>query len=245
MATTMPTIGCSINALSHRYGERRIFSGLELHIKPGQFVSVLGVSGAGKSTLLRLIAGLETPDAGSVRPIGQAVDGKITVRVMFQEDRLLPWWSVERNVLLGLDKHKRLSDARRLLAHVGLQGLESLWPAQLSGGQKQRVALARALIHQPDWLLLDEPFGALDALTRVTAQLLLERLWLESPRTVLLVTHDVEEALVLSDRVILLGNGEIAHDINISQPRPRHRSNHELAELKEALLNELVAVHQA
>ncbi|KAF1047909.1 ABC transporter ATP-binding protein [Xylophilus sp.] len=241
MAGDFP-IGIQVNGLRHGYGPRRIFDGLDLRIEPGQFVSVLGTSGAGKSTLLRLVAGLEAADAGTVRPLDDGAGGKAAVRVMFQEDRLLPWWTAERNVLLGLPTD-RLADARRLLAQVGLQGLEGLWPAQLSGGQKQRVALARALIHQPDWLLLDEPFGALDALTRVTAQQLLERLWRESPRTVLLVTHDVEEALVLSDRVILLGRGGIARDIAIAQPRPRHRSDQGLAMLKEQLLDKLVSVH--
>jgi sulfonate transport system ATP-binding protein len=158
---------------------------------------------------------------------------------MFQEDRLMPWRSVLRNVTLGL--RGRDEDARSLLAAVGLAGREKDFPVVLSGGQRQRVALARALIHEPELLLLDEPFGALDAITRAAMQLLLLDLLARRPRTVVLVTHDVEEALLLSDRVLLLQAGGIARDIRIETPRPRHRGDPSLAALKEELLDGLLA----
>ena len=231
-------VGLSLRGIAHAYSGRPVFNGIDLDIEPGQFVSFLGSSGTGKSTLLRLIAGLESPDGGTITPVGTPATGSPNIRLMFQEDRLLPWWTVLRNVQLGLTGHE--SQARALLAAVGLEGRETQWPSQLSGGQKQRVALARALIHRPDWLLLDEPFGALDAITRVTAQQLLERLWQESPRTVLLVTHDVEEALVLSDRIIVLGEGRILQDLTVDEARPRHRGDPRLAARKEELLNGLL-----
>jgi sulfonate transport system ATP-binding protein len=163
--------------------------------------------------------------------------------MMFQEDRLLPWRTVQRNVVLGLKR--RESDAREILRAVGLDGRESEFPIVLSGGQRQRVALARALIHEPDLLLLDEPFGALDAITRAAMQLLLERLLAARPRTVILVTHDVEEALLLSDRVLLMRDGGIARDLVLEQPRPRHRGDASLAALKEELLDGLLVAERA
>jgi len=232
-------VGLRIEDLGHHYGPNMIFEQLNLEIESGSFVSFLGASGTGKSTLLRLIANLESPTQGRVVPVGQVDRGSpVNVRVMFQEDRLLPWRTALRNVQLGLKGHER--EALALLEAVGLQGRESMWPEQLSGGQRQRVALARALIHKPDWLMLDEPFGALDALTRVTAQQLLERLWLERPCTVMLVTHDVEEALVLSDRVIVLGEGGVSQDIRLDLPRPRHRGDPLIAQWKEKLLDSLI-----
>lgn len=236
------SIGLRLTNLTHAYAGRRVLDSLNLDIQPGQFVSFIGASGTGKSTLLRLIADLEKPLSGRVDPLprqrANQEASEVNVRVMFQEDRLLPWWTALQNVQLGLTG--REAEARRLLHAVGLAGRESLWPAQLSGGQKQRVALARALIHRPDWLLLDEPFGALDALTRVTAQQLLEQMLRESPRTVLLVTHDVEEALVLSDRVIVLGGGHVLKDLDVDLPRPRHRDHPRLVAWKQELLDGLL-----
>jgi sulfonate transport system ATP-binding protein len=158
---------------------------------------------------------------------------------MFQEDRLMPWRTVLRNVTLGL--RQRDDDARRLLAAVGLAGREADFPSVLSGGQRQRVALARALIHEPEVLLLDEPFGALDAITRAAMQLLLQGLLARRPRTVVLVTHDVEEALLLSDRVLVMRDQRIVRDLSITQARPRHRGDPALAALKEELLDDLLA----
>jgi sulfonate transport system ATP-binding protein len=219
------------------YGGRWVLEDLGLEVEPGSFVSFLGPSGAGKSTLLRIIAGLEQPSAGSVGLLGEGTE-PVTSRMMFQEDRLLPWRSVEDNVLLGVKG--RQDEARALLDAVGLAGRGGAWPAELSGGQKQRVALARALLHHPQLLLLDEPFGALDAITRIAMQQLLERLWLEQPRTVLLVTHDVEEALVLSDRVLVLSDGSISRDLRIDLPRGERRGHPQLVSWKEELLRELL-----
>ena len=229
-----------LRSVSKAFGRRVVLEGLELSVKARQFVSVIGPSGAGKSTLLRLLAGLETPDRGSIEL--RRTDRTPDVRIMFQEDRLLPWRSVLRNVLLGVKG--RAQDARAILRAVGLQGREDEFPIGLSGGQRQRVALARALIHEPDVLLLDEPFGALDAITRAAMQLLLGQLLAARPRTVLLVTHDVEEALLLSDRVLLMSNGRIARDLVLDSPRPRHRGDPKLAALKEELLDGLLAAER-
>jgi sulfonate transport system ATP-binding protein len=194
---------------------------------------VVGRSGCGKSTLLRLIAGLEAPDAGAV----QFGDGNSNVRpetrVMFQDARLLPWKRVADNVALGLP---RGTDATPALRQVGLQDRAQEWPAVLSGGQRQRVALARALVHDPQLLLLDEPLGALDALTRIEMQQMIERLWQARGFTALLVTHDVQEAVALADRVVLIEDGEISMDCRIDLPRPRSRGNPRFAELEEAIL---------
>jgi len=220
------------------FGTRLVLNDLDLEIPAGQFVSLIGPSGAGKSTLLRLIAGLDRPDAGRIERV-RADGGLPDARMMFQEDRLLLWRTVQRNVTLGLRKSD--VEARAMLAAVGLAGREQDWPIHLSGGQRQRVALARALVHEPDLLLLDEPFGALDAITRASMQMLLESLLSKRPRTVVLVTHDVEEALLLSDRVLLLKDGGITQDIAINDPRPRHRGAPGLAALKEQLLDGLIA----
>jgi sulfonate transport system ATP-binding protein len=228
--------GLVLQSVGKSFGDRNILSEIDLEIPAGRFVSLIGPSGVGKSTLLRIVAGLEPPTTGRVEL--QSCDGRPDVRMMFQEDRLMPWRTVLRNVTLGLKRREH--DARRMLSAVGLAGREDDFPLVLSGGQRQRVALARALIHEPDLLLLDEPFGALDAITRATMQLLLEELLSRRPRTVVLVTHDVEEALLLSDRVLLMSGGGIARDLAIEQPRPRHRGDPKLAALKEDLLNGLL-----
>lgn len=236
---TRPPAGARLllDAVGRRYGDRRVLENLDLEVEPGSFVSFLGPSGAGKSTLLRIVAGLERPSAGSVELRGTGPE-PVTARMMFQEDRLLPWRSVENNVLLGVGG--RREEARALLEAVGLAGRGGAWPAELSGGQRQRVALARALLHQPELLLLDEPFGALDAITRIAMQQLVERLWLDQPRTVLLVTHDVEEALVLSDRVLVLAGGSVGRDLRIDLPRGGRRGHPRLVAWKEEILQGLL-----
>jgi sulfonate transport system ATP-binding protein len=236
----MSGAGISLRSVGKSYAGRTVLSGVDLDVAPGQFVSIIGPSGAGKSTLLRLVAGLDAPSQGRIEL--RTTSHKADVRLMFQEDRLLPWRTVLGNVLLGVRGRQR--DAANILAAVGLQGREGEFPVGLSGGQRQRVALARALIHEPDLLLLDEPFGALDAITRAAMQLLLEQLLAAKPRTVVLVTHDVEEALLLSDRVLLIKDGGIARDLIFDQPHPRHRGDPVLSALKEELLDGLLTAER-
>ena len=235
-------LGVRIRNLRKSFGDRQVLHGLSLDIEPGQFVSVVGRSGCGKSTLLRLIAGLETPDEGTIQT-DTGDKGSAAIRIMFQEPRLLPWASVIRNVDIGLagtDMRGRYHLARQALASVGLGDRAHDWPSMLSGGQKQRVALARALINHPGLLLLDEPLGALDALTRIEMQSLLESMWLTRRFTAVLVTHEVAEAIVLSDRVIVLENGRITEDIWIDLPRPRRRGDARFAALEQHLLERLL-----
>jgi sulfonate transport system ATP-binding protein len=218
------------------YGGREVLKGLDLRIAPGEFIAIVGRSGCGKSTLLRLLAGLESANAGRV---GFDTDHP-EVRIMFQDSRLLPWKRVIDNVALGLSKAQRNGSVKEALAKVGLADRASDWPAVLSGGQRQRVALARALVHDPRLLLLDEPLGALDALTRIEMQQLIEDLWRERGFTAVLVTHDVQEAIALADRVILIEQGEITLDERIALPRPRARGNPEFARLEEAILSRVL-----
>ncbi len=218
--------------MSKHYAENIVLNQLDLHIPAGQFVAVVGRSGGGKSTLLRLLAGLETPTAGDVlagiTPLAEIQDD---TRMMFQDARLLPWKSVIDNVGLGLKGQWR-DAAHQALAAVGLENRAGEWPVALSGGQKQRVALARALIHRPGLLLLDEPLGALDALTRLEMQDLIVSLWQEHGFTVLLVTHDVSEAVAMADRVLLIEEGKIGLDLTVDIPRPRRLGSVRLAELE-------------
>ena len=192
-----------LSAVTKQYAANTVLNQLDLHIQAGQFVAVVGRSGGGKSTLLRLLAGLESPTSGALlagtTPLAEIQDD---TRMMFQDARLLPWKTVIDNVGLGLKGHWH-NAARDALANRAQE-----WPAALSGGQKQRVALARALIHRPGLLLLDEPLGALDALTRLEMQELIVSLWQEHGFTVLLVTHDVSEAVAMADRVLLIEDGK-------------------------------------
>lgn len=235
-ARLTPGLPLLLNHISKRYGEKIILNELDLHIPAGQFVAVVGRSGGGKSTLLRLLAGLE-PASGGVILAGNAplATAQEETRLMFQEARLLPWKSVIDNVGLGL-KGDWKAAATQALAAVGLANRASEWPAALSGGQKQRVALARALIHRPALLLLDEPLGALDALTRIEMQELIVSLWQEHAFTVLLVTHDVSEAVAMADRVLLIEDGKIGLDLTVDLPRPRRVGSARLAELEGQVL---------
>ena len=225
-----PGIPLLLNGVSKRYGSKTILNELDLHIPTGQFVAVVGRSGGGKSTLLRLLAGLEKPNAGQLlagsTPLAQIQDD---TRMMFQDSRLLPWKTVIDNVGLGLKGQWREA-ALRALASVGLEDRAGEWPAALSGGQKQRVALARALIHRPGLLLLDEPLGALDALTRLEMQDLIVSLWQEHGFTVLLVT----------DRVLLIEEGKIGLDLLVDIPRPRRTGSAKLGELEAEVLNRVM-----
>lgn len=220
-----------VRRLRRVFGSRSVLDGVDLTLRRGEFVALLGASGTGKSTLLRILAGLDAGAAGQVSVAPRRA-------VMFQDARLLPWRSVFRNVTLGLRGRDR--EALALLAEVGLgPSFASRWPRALSGGEAQRVALARALVRSPDLLLLDEPFGALDALTRIKMQQLLSQLHALHGSAVLLVTHDVEEAVVLADRVLVLRDGQLSSDVRVGMPRPRNRSHPEVVALRHRLLNEL------
>lgn len=232
-----PQAGTAIHArhLQKSYNGRGVLKSLQLDVQAGEFVAVIGRSGCGKSTLLRLIAGLEKADSGSLNfaQNGQK-NARPETRVMFQDSRLLPWKSVLDNVGLGLSD--RRNDALAALSKVALAERAGDWPSVLSGGQRQRVALARALVHEPTLLLLDEPLGALDALTRIEMQRLIEQLWQQRGFTALLVTHDVQEAIALADRVILIEDGQITLDQIVDLPRPRARGNPVFAALEEQIL---------
>jgi sulfonate transport system ATP-binding protein len=235
-------LSLTIRGLRKSFGDNEVLRGIDLHIPAGQSVAIVGRSGCGKSTLLRLIAGLERATAGTIS-LGEDARPE-DVRVMFQEPRLLPWARVLSNVEVGLGRERNSPDAQaraeRALVEVGLAEKRSQWPAVLSGGQKQRVALARALVSQPRVLAFDEPLGALDALTRISMQRLLERVWHDQGFTAILVTHDVAEAVTLADRVLVIEDGRIAHDFNVDVPRPRQRGSVTLAALEGTILKNLL-----
>jgi sulfonate transport system ATP-binding protein len=232
-----------LRGVSKHYAGRSVLEHVDLKIKPGEFVAVVGRSGCGKSTLLRAIAGLERPDSGQVKIGGGGASPE--VRMMFQDARLLPWKTVLDNVALGLpDGKERAQDrARAALASVGLEARAGEWPAVLSGGQRQRVALARALVHRPQLLLLDEPLGALDALTRIEMQQLIETLWIERGFTAVLVTHDVQEAVVLADRILLIEDGGLAMDLPVGLARPRARGAPDFGALEKQVLDRVLDMH--
>jgi sulfonate transport system ATP-binding protein len=235
-------LALTIRGLRKSFGDHEVLRGIDVHIPAGQFVAIVGRSGCGKSTLLRLIAGLDRADAGTISFGGETLAEDI--RVMFQEPRLLPWARVLSNVEVGLGRQRSSVDAQvradRALVEVGLDSKRGQWPAALSGGQKQRVALARALVSQPRVLAFDEPLGSLDALTRISMQNLMERVWVDQGFTAILVTHDVSEAVALADRVLIIEDGRIAQDIDIDLKRPRERGSADVAALEGAILRELL-----
>jgi sulfonate transport system ATP-binding protein len=232
--------------LSKSFGDHPVIAGLDLHVPAGQFLAVVGRSGCGKSTLLRLLSGLEQPSAGLVQygDGGADVLPQADIRMMFQEPRLLPWATIGANVEVGLRHAEAVADRRRraldALTQVGLGERAENWPSTLSGGQKQRVALARALVSRPRVLSFDEPLGALDALTRIEMQTLIEQVFLAQGFTAVLVTHDVTEAVALADRIILLEDGAITLDVPVDLPRPRRRGAPEAAALAESILSRLL-----
>ena len=228
----------TLEGVTRQFGDHRVLRGIDLAIRPGQFVAVIGRSGCGKSTLLRLIAGLDVPNAGRIAVDDETSGLRQAVRLMFQEPRLLPWQRVAANVAIGLGAGGRLATAA--LREVGLAGRENDWPATLSGGQKQRVALARALVSHPRALLLDEPLGALDALTRIEMQELIERVWQEKGFSAIVVTHDVSEAVALADRILVLEGGDVAMDLAVDLPRPRRRGDREVAAIEGKILRRLL-----
>jgi sulfonate transport system ATP-binding protein len=221
-----------MRAVGRAFGATRVLDRLDLDIVPGEFVALIGRSGSGKSTLLRALAGLDRAVTGELAVAGP-------VAVAFQEPRLVPWKRVWANVALGLRVDDPRSVARAALDEVGLSARGDAWPLTLSGGEAQRASLARALVREPRLLLLDEPFSALDALTRITMHRLVLDLWARHRPAVLLVTHDVDEALALADRVLVLGDGRIAHSSAINVPRPRDRDHPDLVALRLRLLTEL------
>lgn len=229
-----------LTGIVKKFGDLSVLKGIDLEIDSGQFVAIVGRSGCGKSTLLRLIAGLETLSDGTFSADGQPDLKASDIRMMFQDDRLLPWKSVIDNIGLGL-KGDWKPRALKVLDEVGLSEKADVWPAKLSGGQRQRVALARALIHQPRLLLLDEPLGALDALTRIEMQRLIERLWQQHGFTVLLVTHDVQEAVQLADRVIVLEEGRIGLDLPVGLARPREPASPGVSAIEGTVLRRVLA----
>jgi sulfonate transport system ATP-binding protein len=222
-----------LRQLTRRFGETTVLDGLALDLRPGEFVALLGRSGSGKTTLLRTLAGLDPAprDAEVVLPS--------PVAVVFQEPRLMPWKRVWRNVALGLKDEAARSRAEAALREVGLAHRLDAWPLTLSGGEAQRVALARALVRAPRLLLLDEPFAALDALTRMRMHALITDLWAAHAPTTLLVTHDVDEAVLLADRALVLDGGRIVASIAIDLPRPRSHAHPQFAVLRARLLAEL------
>ncbi len=229
-----------IQNLSKDFGDFQVLKDINLEIQPGEFVAFVGKSGCGKTTLLRLLGGLDQPTQGQIDQNRQVLQGlNRDARVMFQDSRLLPWRRVLENVSLGL-KHRAQEQGQWALEQVGLGDRENHWITQLSGGQRQRVALARALVSQPRLLLLDEPLGALDALTRLGMQNLIETLWQEQGFTALLVTHDVEEAVYLADRVIVIEGGTITLNLPITLPRPRDAASVQFAELKLRILDRIL-----
>jgi sulfonate transport system ATP-binding protein len=234
-------VAVTLRGVTKAFGAHRVLHGIDLDIAPGEFVAIVGRSGCGKSTLLRLIAGLDTPTAGSIAIDRQAAGWRDHVRLMFQEPRLLPWQRVVANVEVGLTHARdRRPQAEATLVQVGLAGREHDWPSVLSGGQKQRVALARALVSHPRLLALDEPLGALDALTRIEMQDLIETVWQDKGFTAIVVTHDVSEAVALADRILVLEDGMVAMDVPVALPRPRRRGDLRAAAIEGRILDRLL-----
>jgi sulfonate transport system ATP-binding protein len=236
MTTTVEAPVVRASGIRRVYGDRTVLHDLDLQINRGEFVALLGKSGCGKTTLLRALAGIDPVDAGTLNAPASST-------VVFQEHRLLPWWKVWRNVAIGLPRATARSRAQSALEEVGLGGHAEAWPVTLSGGEAQRVSLARALVREPELLLLDEPFAALDALTRIKMHGLVRDLISRHRPAVLLVTHDVDEAILLADRVVTMRDGRIAaqHVVGTSS---RTRGDASFAELRAELLAELGVVEK-
>lgn len=247
-----------IKGLNKQYQVRgeslSVLENISLSIKPGEFVSIVGSSGCGKSTLLKLIIGLEDDYQGELLLDGGRIVGTSLERgIVFQEHRLFPWLTVEQNIGIGLLNNTKLTDEEKRksvqehIELVGLKDFSNAYPYQLSGGMSQRVAIARALVNRPEVLLLDEPFGALDAFTRAYLQQELQRIWEQEGITMILVTHDVEEAVYLGDRVVVMQPrpGRIKRIVDVPLPRERNRASAEFASIKEEVLNEFADTSDA
>jgi sulfonate transport system ATP-binding protein len=221
-----------IKQLHRSFGGPAVLDGIDLKIAPGEFVALLGRSGSGKSTLLRVLSGLDTAPAQKlVIPQRRSV--------VFQEPRLLPWKTVIENTALGVRGGEAQPLARQALADVGLSHRLDAWPLTLSGGEAQRAALARALVREPELLLLDEPFAALDALTRIKMHGLVFDLWRKHRPAVLLVTHDVWEAVALADRILVLDSGRFIREVRVDIDHPRRRGDPQTGSIETELLREL------
>jgi ABC-type nitrate/sulfonate/bicarbonate transport system ATPase subunit len=242
-----------IHSVGKRYHladrDLEVLRDIDLDIAPGEFVSIVGASGCGKSTLLRLIVGLDQDYAGDIVLDGERVKGTSLDRgIVFQDHRLLPWMTVQQNIELallnsGLSRERKRAIVSEHIRLVRLEGFEQAFPKQLSGGMAQRAAIARALVNRPKVLLLDEPLGALDALTRLHLQRELQRIWMEHRTTVVMVTHDVEEAVYLSDRVVVMDSnpGRIRQIVAVPQPHPRDRAAVSLRRTRDEILQQLSA----
>ena len=253
--TTTTTNELHIRGLAKRYastqakgGELQVLQDIDLHVPAGEFLSIVGASGCGKSTLLRLVLGLDDQYEGRILLDGQPISGTGPERgIVFQDHRLFPWLTVEQNIAVGLrnapigaaEKRDRVAEH---VALVGLEGFEHSWPHQISGGMAQRVAIARGLVNRPRVLLLDEPFGALDALTRSRLQNEMQRIWQKERITMLLVTHDVEEAVFLGDRVVVMqpNPGRIRRIVDVNLPHPRSRSDPRFIALRDDVLGDFL-----
>lgn len=245
--------GLKINNLNKIFtlddGDVQALKNINLEVKPGEFISIVGASGCGKSTLLRIIGGLETYLEGTVSNDGREIHGPdYSIGMVFQESRLFPWLRIKDNIAFGISKEnrKKLSKAEqsellnKYLSMVKLQGFENAYPHQLSGGMQQRVSIARALIENPKILLLDEPFGALDALTRINMQQEVLNIWESQKTTMILVTHDIDEAIYLGDKIIVLSSrpGSIKRVIKVDLQRPRNRSDYEFVRIRKDIFKE-------
>lgn len=242
-------VGVTINNVSKDFlvdNEKiNVLDNIDMDIKPGEFISIVGSSGCGKSTLLKMLGGLQKTSQGEIYVGDRLVDrASVEVGMIFQESRLFPWLTLEENIAFGI--HKKLpKDVREQLIHehikmVGLEGFEKALPKQLSGGMQQRASIARTLINRPKVLLLDEPFGALDALTRITMQNEILKIWEMEKTTMILVTHDIDEAIYLGDRVIVFSSrpGKIKKTVEVDIERPRERNSQRFMELREKIYSE-------
>ncbi len=222
-----------------------ILKDINLEFKQGEFVVIVGASGCGKSTLLRMISGLESIEEGEIILDGNPVTKPgLDCGMVFQESRLYPWFSVEKNIEFALSKQVNKEERKKLVHDlielVGLQGFENALPKQLSGGMQQRVSIARGLIHNPKVLLMDEPFGALDAITRINMQNEVLRIWEAEKKTMVLVTHDIDEAIYLGDKIVVLSSrpGTVRKVVQVDLPRPRDRSGIEFMKIRKDIYKE-------
>lgn len=228
-------------------GSLPVLEDINLFFHQGEFISIVGTSGCGKSTLLKMIIGLESPTAGQITVAGRVVTKpSVDCGMVFQEARLFPWLTVEENIEFGITKKISKAEKKQLVIQhielVGLSGFEKALPKQLSGGMQQRVSIARALVNKPDVLLLDEPFGALDALTRINMQNEVLKLWEHEKKTMILVTHDIDEAIFLSDRIVVLSSrpGRVMDIIDVDLPRPRERSSDDFLKIRGTIFKYLM-----